>query len=146
MEGTLNILPNNPSKSSRSCSTSTFAIDIISGDPFMQAEPTSQGSIKSTSLSKKHKYDKLILGFQYHENVDGTPNEKLLLIIIDITVNHFVSRILIDDESYCNQVYFGIFTKLDLRKQKLWACEVQSLIVFNDSSPRPCGHVCILVS
>lgn len=74
-----------------------------------------------------------------------TQNVTLSLIVTVTIVNHFVSWILIDDESSCNY-YFRIFIELGLRKQYMRLCEGQSLVMFNDSSFCLCGHVYLSIS
>lgn len=83
----------------------------------MKEESPPKGSLKLTTLIEKEKSDRLILGFQEHEKVYGTPNATLSVIILATISNHFVSKILIDDGSSFNSIYLKIFTKLNLTKQ-----------------------------
>lgn len=139
MEGYSNLLSKDPSKFSKSRSSSTFVIDTVVGDSFIQVNHPPQRSVRITSLNKKQEDERLILGFQYHEKVDGTPNATFLFIITATITNHSVTRIPVDDWRFCNLIYFRIFTDLGLRKQDLRLCEGQSHMAFNGSSTLLCG-------
>lgn len=74
--------------------------------------------------------------------MDGTLNGTHSMII----TNHFILRILVDEGSAFNMIYFRIFSELGLRKQDLRLCEGHRLLAFNDSFTHSCGHVYLPVS
>lgn len=120
-------------------------MDAVGGKLTKKEESLSQISLKSTSQIEMRKNNMSIFGFQDHNKVDEIPNVTLPLIITTTIVNHFISGMLMDDESSFNLIYLRVFTELGLSKQDIEPCEIQSLIAYNDSSTRPYGQIDLLV-
>lgn len=78
--------------------------------------------------------------------MDEVPNIFLPMVFTVFIPNLSTLRILIEEGSSDNVLYFKIFIKLDLTKQYLKPCEGQSLLVFKESSTRPCKWIYLSIT
>lgn len=88
--------------------------------------------------NKERGVRKLAIEFLDKEKVGRIPNAYLSLVIIAIIINHFISRILVDNGSCYNLIYLENLIKIILWSQDLGFCKDQSLLAFNDFSIHHC--------
>lgn len=108
------------------------------GDPFVQTKPLLLASSRDAFASGDQGDGRPVLAFLDKERVDESHNANLPLIIITIIAKQFISRVLVDEKSYCKWIYLEVISKLGLRHQDLKPCKDQSLLAFSDSSSRSC--------
>jgi hypothetical protein len=82
-----------------------------------------------------------ILCFDDQGLVEGSPNEKLPLLIRVIITNHEVSSILVDQGSSCDIMYEELFTKLQVKDENVQPYLVGLLATLDGSLTQPPGFV-----
>lgn len=75
----------------------TFVIDSVGIRSFIKKVAPPRSSFETSIVVQRQKDDRLILGFQEHEKVDGTFNAMIPLVVTVVMANNSISRILIDD-------------------------------------------------
>lgn len=104
---------------------------------------TKRRIIKLIAVSKKGeviyewKPERPVFGICENENVGGILNEIFPILIMEIMVNLYMSRILIDGEISCEIMYAKIFEKLGLKREKFSPYEGYDIQVFKDAVTRP---------